>query len=217
MRLLPQPSSQTSVLPVKPNGLLALVRYCAAVAHELTPAQQATMWALMSFADNDSGECWPSMAKLAGRIGIHRGNAQIHVAALIERGVIGRTMRPGKATVYRFPVHPAFAAEPAEVVHTSRDSTRPELSTPRVIPRATPRDITRPPRVISRDRTNQGTNSRTARAHTPAVDNSLVAVADSLDSCAHCDGDGWNTRHDGERRWAERCTHCNAACWPVAR
>ena len=83
--------------------------YCAAVASRLSTAQQATLWALASFTNNDTSETYVSIATLAKRMGSHPNRVREWAHQLIAAGIVMAVMQPGKTTTWRFPVHPALS------------------------------------------------------------------------------------------------------------
>jgi hypothetical protein len=85
--------------------------------------------------NNDSGLCWPSIARVALMCGLSERAVQGHVRRLVTAGILRPRLRIGHATRYTihldglvplvFPTPAAFAATPAE-----NASTPPQVSTP---------------------------------------------------------------------------------------
>ena len=85
--------------------------------------------------NNESGLCWPSIARVALMCGLSERAVQGHVRRLVTAGILRPRLRTGHATRYTvyldglaplvFPTPAAFAATPAE-----NASPPPQLSTP---------------------------------------------------------------------------------------
>lgn len=67
------------------------------------PALRWTLQCLVGFADR-TGQCWPSVRKLAEHAGISKSTAARHLSELSRIGIVSRGHRPGRGYEYRIDV-----------------------------------------------------------------------------------------------------------------
>ncbi len=166
--------------------------YCAAVAGQLTTAQQATLWMLSSYVNRHTGETFVSIPTLAERMGIHFRKVREHISALVEKGIIHADYRSGRSTMYRLPLHPSTeydeAATPAEIGpgNPGRNRPRSDIHTPAVNgrgqPADTPADIgPHPGRLVHKPRPKSAavtSNNHVHNQRADPVDEQIPARAD---------------------------------------
>lgn len=150
----------------------------AARSHKLRPTDIAVLQTLADYANGATGDAWPSLSTLSRDLsGLHPANVRRALAHLVELGVIGESQRPGKVTVYRFPV-----ADPAlEVIPTPRGDARGQQDEPRAETRGGARGDARGPRAETRAYPRKN-RERTAAAFDgqehPAIVAERVAAAE---------------------------------------
>ena len=69
------------------------VYFFPALAKILTAAEQRIFVAIKSFADYDTGYCYPSLSKIADRAGCHRSTVAHTIPKLIHKGLLRRHRR----------------------------------------------------------------------------------------------------------------------------
>lgn len=122
--------------------------YCRAVGRDcrLTTTDRVVLWTMSTYVNRQTGETFVSLATIAIDVCLHRDQVRRAVRHLEDYGVIAATARRvGRATVYRFPLHPTLASSPREFTRgqsstTPRESTRRGHPQPRVNVVHTPRE-----------------------------------------------------------------------------
>ena len=127
---------------------------------------------------NDAGECWPSIQTIAKTIGLSSRAVQYAIGRLCAAGLIVKTERPGRATLYR--LTPATSCTP------SADGDAPDCTIPLqpVAPGGAPSCTTplqlRAPRTIPIEQdSHNNTHGTTTKARGKAA--AVVEIPEGLD------------------------------------
>jgi biotin operon repressor len=85
--------------------------YCRAViaSGKFTWHAQAVLWMIAAHVNRRDGTTFVSLQTIAELTGHHRRRVQAAVAELREAGVFHVDERAGRASVYRFPLHPSLS------------------------------------------------------------------------------------------------------------
>jgi hypothetical protein len=114
------------------------------------------LYALASRADN-SDRCWPSVRRLCVDTGLSRRAVQLHIARLIDSGMLVREQRAGRSNRFRIVLNELTALHskgvngattPRNNAQSRTASAYPDAARP--LPR--PRSFSRMPHVIERSR-----------------------------------------------------------------
>lgn len=77
------------------------LQYLKAIANSDLPAgTRATCWAIASFADNDTGEAFPSVAKLAKATGLSKDTISRHTKRAEAAGYLHKRSRRNNSIIY---------------------------------------------------------------------------------------------------------------------
>lgn len=77
------------------------LQYLKAIANSNLPTgTRATCWAIASFADNDSGEAFPSVARLAQATGLSKDTISKHTKRAEEAGYLHKRSRRNNSIIY---------------------------------------------------------------------------------------------------------------------
>jgi hypothetical protein len=85
--------------------------YCHAVIRstKVPPTAQAVLWAIAHYVNRKSGETFVSLPRIAGDTGIAERQVRHWTGHLVSLGVFDVRYRPGRSSIYRFPLHPALS------------------------------------------------------------------------------------------------------------
>ena len=84
-----------------------------ALAMPLPPARRMVLLALADMA-NGAGVCWPSIATLARRASTSVRSVFTHLAELVKAGLISKTTRIGRSSLYHLALEPAATSTHAD-------------------------------------------------------------------------------------------------------
>ena len=90
-----------------------LVNQALALPLPLPPARRMVLLALADMA-NGAGVCWPRIATIAHRACISVRSVFTHLAELVKAGLIGKTTRIGRSSLYHLALEPAATSTPAD-------------------------------------------------------------------------------------------------------
>lgn len=77
------------------------LQYLKSVANsDLSPGTRATCWALASFADNDSGQAFPTVATLAKATGLSKETVSKHTKLAEAAGYLHKHVRRNNSILY---------------------------------------------------------------------------------------------------------------------
>lgn len=95
-------------------------------AWESTVGDHTDKLVLLALADNanDAGECYPSLANIAGRCEMHRATVMRSIQSLEAAGHISRQVTPGRNTVYMVSPSQAATSSREQPVAGSNQSQR---------------------------------------------------------------------------------------------
>lgn len=91
-----------SVVPSKPSRPL---QYGLAIRESTLPSGvKATCWALATFADNNTGEAWPAVKKLAKAVGLSEAVVSKHTGTAEAKGYLRKRRRTNNSIMYTITV-----------------------------------------------------------------------------------------------------------------
>lgn len=125
------------------------IKWVSTVWDQATRVKGTPLLVLLCLADHaqdETGECWPSVARLAQRTRVSERAVQSALTGLEERGYIARDMRPGHSTIYRLLEHQGGEAgfTPAESAPPPIFTTGGEAGFTIGVKQASPRTVIEP-------------------------------------------------------------------------
>lgn len=92
-------------MSIVPSQASRPLQYAKAIARSGLPSGvRATCWALATFADNNTGEAWPSVKKLAEAVGLSEKVVTQHTGTAQSAGYLRKKQRFNGTNVYTITV-----------------------------------------------------------------------------------------------------------------
>lgn len=110
-------------------------------------ATRVVLLVLAEHANAQTGECWPSLPRIARRAGIHEVTARKAITELEAAGLIGVRRRPGRVNRYVLLIDPVTTTTPVDDVPVQGASSSTPLTPGSGYPAAETPGIGRRPRV----------------------------------------------------------------------
>jgi len=96
---------------------LSIIPASAVMDRDLTPTQLRVLCAIGIHTDKLGGNVWASVRTMAGEAGVAERTFQAACAALVERGYLRITDRPGRTNLYQVVLEPTLHGPPQQLVH----------------------------------------------------------------------------------------------------